>query len=278
VLALLVLPGARRTARANLAIAFPDASPGARARLLARTHVTLGAHLGDALSLLDPRRPTPLLAIDDADLALLRDPRGVVLASAHLGPWEILAATLVARGVPMTALARASYDPRLDAVYARLREDRGVRAIYRGLPGAATRIVRALRGGGVLGVPMDLRSRVPSVDAPFLGRPAPTPIGPARIALRLGAAVVVGTVAPDARTSGALRITCTAIPTDDLPAGADDAARALAARINAELSARIRALPAHWPWMHPRFAPMSPCAVTEAADLPDALGKVAPFV
>jgi hypothetical protein len=59
-----------------------------------------------------------------------------------------------------------------------------VDVIWRSRPGASARILRALRGGHVLGVPMDLRSRVPSCDAPFLGRVAPTPVGPARIALR----------------------------------------------------------------------------------------------
>jgi KDO2-lipid IV(A) lauroyltransferase len=256
--ALALFRSARRTAAQNLALAFPEAPQRERRAILVRTYAALGGHLGDALAALDARTTVPPLAIDDADLAKLRDARGVVFASAHLGPWERVAATLVARGVPFTALARAGYDPRLDALYARLRDARGVRTIYRGRRGAASRIVRALRRGGVLGVPMDLRSRVPSVDAPFLGRVAPTPVGPARIALRTGARVVVGTVAPDPRSPEGLRITCTEIVTDDLASATgvtEDAARALTERINDELSRRIRALPTEWPWMHPRFAP-----------------------
>ena len=112
------------------------------------------------------------------------------------------------------------------------------------------RIVRTLKTGGVLGVPMDLRARVPSVDAPFLGHEAPTPVGPARIALRAHAPVVVGTVAPG--KDGALVVSATRIQVDDLqpdPAGA----RTLTARINDELSRRILALPHAWVWMHPRW-------------------------
>ncbi len=150
----------------------------------------------------------------------------------------------------MTAIAREPYDPRLAALYERLRSGRGVPVIYRGHPGAAARMLRTLRGGGVLGVPMDLRSRVPSIDVPFLGREAPTPVGPARLALRTGAAVVVGTVAPD--LAQGLRVTCAEIPTNDLVAGAAGE-RTLTARINAELEARILALPEEWPWMHDRF-------------------------
>jgi len=133
-------------------------------------------------------------------------------------------------------------------VYERLRGGRGVRVVWRGAPGAAAALLRTLRGNGVLGMPMDLASRVPSIEAPFLGAPAPTPIGPARLALRTGAAVVVGTVAPGPC------VTVTAIDTADLEP--DEAGeRALTIRINDELSRRIRAMPAHWVWMHPRFAP-----------------------
>lgn len=99
-------------------------------------------------------------------------------------------------------------------------------------------------------MPMDLRARVASVDAPFLGHDAPTALGPARIALRARAPVVVATAAPAAH--GGLEVSATRIPTDDLrpdPAGA----RTLTTRINDELSRRILALPLSWVWMHPRW-------------------------
>jgi KDO2-lipid IV(A) lauroyltransferase len=250
----------RSAARMNLAVVFPELGPGERRAIAVRSYVALGGHLGDALASLDSRRPLAPLAVDDATLDLLArarvgpngEPRGVVFASAHLGPWERVAATLVARGVPMTVLARETYDPRLGSVYARLRAARGVRAIYRGLPGAPTRIVRTLRDGGVLAIPMDLRSRVPSTEATFLGQPASVPIGPARIALRMGAAVIVGTVAPDQSVVGGMRITCTEVPTTDLAPGRAGE-QALTARLAAELSSRIRALPGEWVWMHDRF-------------------------
>jgi lauroyl/myristoyl acyltransferase len=101
---------------------------------------------------------------------------------------------------------------------------------------------------------MDLRSRVPSVVAPFLGRPASTAVGPARIALRTGAGVVVGTAAPvpggvASALSGGLQITVTRIELGD------GGASALTARINDELSRRILAMPQGWVWMHPRWTP-----------------------
>jgi KDO2-lipid IV(A) lauroyltransferase len=260
--------GARRTALANVRLVFPEMDEAARRAFVRRSFVTMGELLADAVALLRPRGgPLLVLAPDARDLIdeARREGRGVVFASAHLGPWERVAASLVAAGVPLTTLARESYDPRFTRLYERLRGARGVRIVWRSpAPGAAgatgarsagplattAGIVRTLRGGGVLGVPMDLRSRVPSCEAAFLGHPAATPVGPARIALRTGAAVVVGTVAPAGAT---LVITATRIPTSGLDSRGSEGARDLTMRINRELSRRILALPHAWVWMHERW-------------------------
>ncbi len=265
---------ARRTALANVGLVFPDLDALARRALVRRSFATLGELLGETVALLGASGGPSPLALDAASRAVIEDARaegrGVVFVSAHLGPWERVAASLVAAGVPLVTVARESYDPRFTRLYERLREARGVRVVWRGRPAAAIRMVRTLREGGVLGMPMDLNGRVPSSAVPFLGHPARTAIGPARIALRTGAAVVVGTAAPDGtqRDAGpSLTVTATRIRTEDLHVprdreqandrGALDApARVLAltARINDELSRRILALPHAWPWMHPRWS------------------------
>jgi KDO2-lipid IV(A) lauroyltransferase len=245
----------RRLALQNLARAFPSADSRTRATLARRAFRQLGQQLGEAAYALRPGARVEPLAFAPGSFERLTEAvaegRGVVLASAHLGPWERVAATFVAAGLPFATIAREAYDPRLTALYDRLRAPRGVVAIYRGRPGAGARMLRALRGGGVLGVPMDLRTRAASILVPFLGSPAPTPIGPARLALRTGAAVVVSTIARDAERG--VVVSVTRIDTSDLRP--DDAGvRALTERLNAELSRRIRDVPEGWVWMHDRFA------------------------
>jgi KDO2-lipid IV(A) lauroyltransferase len=252
---------ARRTALANVRLVFPEMGEGARRALVRRSFITMGELLADAVALLRPRGG-PLLALaPDARAVIdeaLGEGRGVIFASAHLGPWERVAASLAAAGVPLTTLARESYDPRFTRLYERLRGARGVRVVWRSSArsmAATAGIVRTLRGGGVLGIPMDLRARVPSCESPFLGHPARSPVGPARIALRTGAAVVVGTVAP---VGASLVITATRISTSGLDSKGSKgqgAERDLTTRINRELSRRILALPHAWVWMHERWTP-----------------------
>lgn len=238
-LAWLLFPRLRRLAERNVARVLPDVAPRAFVRGVYRS---LGARLGDTVASLGrPRAPLPFLpGAREVLEAAVAEGRGVVFASAHLGPWEHVAASLVAHGVPLTVVAREPYDPRFAELYARLRH--GVRTVYRGADGAGVALVRVLRRGGVLGVPMDLASRVASVTVPFLGHDARTAVGPARLALRTGAAVVVGTATPEGLFFARVAREAKADEID------------LTARINEALGERVLAWPEAWLWMHDRWA------------------------
>jgi KDO2-lipid IV(A) lauroyltransferase len=169
--------------------------------------------------------------------------RGVIFVTAHLGPIDIMAASVAEHGYPAATLARESYDPRFTALVESLRAPRGVQTIYRGRQGMESAIIRALRRGMLVGFPMDLAGRgMETRQVPFLGEPTPIPVGPARLARRLGVPVVVGTPAPAA---GGMTITVE--PLDSDANGSDES---LVLAMAGALERRIRALPAHWPWMH----------------------------
>jgi KDO2-lipid IV(A) lauroyltransferase len=246
--------GPRRVARDNVARVLPHLAPAENRALVRRCFATVGEHLGETVAQLGPGALPPIPLAPGALEVLAqarREGRGVVFVSAHLGPWERVAASLVAAGVPLVTVARESYDPRFTRLYERLRSSRGVKVVWRSHPAVALRMVRVLRSGGVLGIPMDLRSRVASADIPFLGHPALTAIGPARLALRTGAAVVVGTVAPSRATEGHVDrhvVTMTRIALDE-----PTDAHTLTARLNEELSRRILQWPEGWLWMHDRW-------------------------
>jgi Kdo2-lipid IVA lauroyltransferase/acyltransferase len=236
----LVLPRERALCRARLEAGLGVPVPGSRVRAAFRG---AGEVLADTLALLDPaERADRTLSVDPAGAACFRDAlaegRGVVFVSAHLGSWERLAALMAAEGFPVATVARESYDPRLTGLYDRLRDPRGVRAIYRGRPGAATAIVRELRAGRAVGFLIDLPSRVPCRRARLFGAEADLPLGAARIALARRAAVLVGTAG-----GGVIRIA--RVGTDDLSPGPEGEG-ALVERLAAELDARIAATPEVW--------------------------------
>ena len=259
VLAWALLGRERGLVRARLEAGLAQSVSSRRVRA-----VFLGAGdvLADTLALLDPReRAGRTMTMDAAShevfRAALAEGRGVVYIAAHLGPWERMAALLVEEGFPVATVARESYDPRLTALYERLRAPRGVRSIYRGRPGAATAIVRELRAGRAVGFLIDLPSRVRSIRAPLFGVEQSVPIGAARIALARGAAIVVGT--PVGGAPGApLQLLVERVRTDDLAAGPASEVT-LTHRLARSLEARIAARPEAWLGL---FAPAAPGAAT----------------
>jgi KDO2-lipid IV(A) lauroyltransferase len=250
--------GPREHALGNVARVLRDLDEGERRTLVRRCFCTLGEFAGDTIDLLAPRTSlAPLLVTPEARAEIVRaaaEGKGVIFASAHLGPWERVAAAIVATGIPFTILTRSSYDPRFSRLQDRLRRATGASVIRWSGPKspAARRLLRALRRGAVVGIPMDLRTRAESCTVPLLGFPAETASGPARMALRIGAAVIVGSAAPSRCVGDPIVITATRIATDDIARSRQGVCE-LTARINLELSRRILALPHGWVWMHPRW-------------------------
>lgn len=238
------------TAHANVAAVFPHWSASARATLLERHAERLAVHASAALAIAWGRaEPAPLGVRADSAAALdaaLRQGRGVVLASAHLGAWERVAHTLAGRA-PFAAVTRQPYDPRLGRWLDAVRTP--VATIPRGGAGSIRAMLRVLRGGGVLGIPMDLATRgVESTETQFLGRRTAVVTGPARLALRTGAALVVATY-----THAAGREFLRVRPVE--PAADPDATTS---RLASALTEAILQCPEEWLWLHPRWTPPTP--------------------
>jgi Kdo2-lipid IVA lauroyltransferase/acyltransferase len=227
----------RRRVRASLAAGLGRAPVSREVR---RVFARAGETLADTLALLDAAEPAGrTLRLEDESrrvfAAALAEGRGVVFVTAHLGPWERMAALLAAEGFPVAAVARQSYDPRFTELYERVRAPRGVRSIYRGAS-AARRVIRELRRGGAVGFLADLPGRSPSREATLFGRRRALSAGPASLAAATGAAVVVGT--PQRAADGVLEVQVRRLEAD----GCADAHELLAI----ELGRRIAAEPEAW--------------------------------
>jgi Kdo2-lipid IVA lauroyltransferase/acyltransferase len=183
--------------------------------------------------------------VEEALGAVLARGRGAVFVSAHLGPFELVAARIAELGHRPAVVVRESYDPRLDDWVDAHRLGRGIEVIHRGAARSGLRMVRAIREGRPLGLLPDLGGRVPSIPVSFLGTERSLPTGPQELALRLGAPLLVGTLV---RRQGAPRGTpCFALQLEELALDADVAT--LTQRVAARLTAAIVASPEDWLWM-----------------------------
>lgn len=256
-LAYVILRRERRRARDRLTRGLGRA---ARERLVFSAFVELGAQLADVIALLRPgERAARSLCLDEGSREVFRkalaEGRGVAFLSAHIGPWERMAALLVEEGFPVATVARESYDPRITGLYERIRAPRGVRSIYRGSPLASMAVAREIARGGAVGFLVDLPGRgLPSTRVPLFGEDADMPTGPARIALSRKCAVLVGTCAPALDGGDKARVVISRVPVAELGSDPPNEAE-LIARIARILEARIALWPLAWLGLfaHPRL-------------------------
>src|SRR6202035_3390432 len=127
----------------------------------------------------------------------------------------------------------------------------------RGSEGAARQILGTLRRGGALGMLIDQDTKVDGVWVPFFGRPAFTPVGAAKIALRQRARVIAVFIERLPDGSPLAR----AVPPLDLPADPREAT----ARMTAVVEEQIRRRPEQWAWMHRLGRRQPPAAASSAS-------------
>lgn len=239
----------RRKAIANIARAFPEWTPARHADAIRKMFVHLGESLLEILWL--PRfnaqvrdETTTLEGFDEAAKTLAGG-RGVIAITGHCGNWEWLAHTVATFG-SLTILHRERDEPEMNRFITHLRSNNGMHTIDRGSPSAAREMIKAVREGGMLAFLIDQNIRAESVKVPFFGIPALTPVGPARLAIRLEAPVILFF---SERRNG--RLVARALPAIETKRGDDPVA--LTAKITALIEEQIRRAPEQWVWMHDRW-------------------------
>lgn len=248
-------PRLRRRALANVVSAFPEINVADARRIAAASFRAIGQSAADVPRLRRMSRAAllDLVAIEGFERlegALARG-RGVLGIAPHLGNWELLAAALAARGIPLTAVAAELYDPRLGRYLAAARARWGVGTIVKGTPGATREALAVLQKGEMLGTLIDLHTRDEGIAVPFLGRESHTAAGPLRLALRTGAAVVPMAIvrAPRGRYAVEIREPLALEGTGDSSRDLEESVR----RAAAALDSFIRAHPEQWLWVHDRW-------------------------
>ena len=174
----------------------------------------------------------------------------VLLLTAHLGNWELLAAAHRLTGFPLSIVVRPLDAPWLDALAERLRGRTGVELIDK--RGALRPVLQALRRGRMIGILMDQNaSRREGVFVDFFGRAASTSRSLALLAVRTQTPVVpvFARRDPDGRHTVVIQPALHA----PLSNGIDAAVVEMTARCTAVIERAIRDSPEQWLWSHDRW-------------------------
>jgi len=247
--------GLRRTvAEGNLALAFPEFSQAARDDICRRMYAHWGRMAVESLRVVSGGGDEilPLVRADE-QIATVRDllarGRGLLLLGGHFGNWEVAAAFLWKRGIPVTAVWRPQSNPWVARYLDGLRRRVGVDAIpdTDARPAVRAAVRAALEAGRLVGLIADQSPLRTNTRAPFFGRPTRTYEGPGRLAAQTGCPVALGGMLCDG--SGGYRAFLEVL--DEAPRGdADETVDRIATRFRARLEAHVRTAPEQYMWTH----------------------------
>jgi KDO2-lipid IV(A) lauroyltransferase len=245
----LALPRLRRVAYRNLAMALPELGAARHKEIVDGVFRSIARVLVAFAKFPAIRRDTVKQWIRCEGLehveAALRQGRGVLFATAHLGNWELSAYTYSLLSAPMDVVVRPLDNPLIDALVERRRGLSGNRTI--GRQEYARAILKALAANRAVGILVDQNATADAgVFVDFFGVKACAAVGFAKLAARSGAAVIPGfAIWEEAEKRCVLRFR----PPVEITG---DSARDTQA-VQSELERAIREHPDQWLWIHRRW-------------------------
>ena len=239
--------GYRARALENLAMIWPQMPQERRAEIASKCLNNVGRSFIENYSARDfPKRMaknTPTGAGVAALEKAAEQGKPVILVTGHYGNYEAMRACLVARGYDIGGLYRNMKNPYFNAHYVQTMEAFGGPVFPQGRRGTAG-FVRHLKEGGQLVLLFDQHVfGAPALD--FLGQPANTALSAAELALRYDALLIpfYGIRQADGVSFDTVL---------EAPVPHSDAATMTQA-LNDSLTARVKADPEQWFWVHRRW-------------------------
>ncbi|WP_374600201.1 lysophospholipid acyltransferase family protein [Brevundimonas sp.] len=254
--------GTQKTVMRNLRIAFPHMPVAERERLALEQWDQTGRTFAE-LAVMDRLTPEGgrVEVVGMERLHAIRD-SGVpaVLISGHLANFEVMAAVIMASGVPCQVTYRAANNPYVDALIRESRERYGIRLFAP--KGDGTReLMAGMKRGDSIALLVDQKyNQGPEVT--FFGQPVNASPGAARLAQKFDTIMQPLSVV---RLPG-VRFRVTAHEPIRVPDTGDKAADILAGiqAANAFVEDCVRAHPVDWFWVHKRWPDKVYAALREA--------------
>lgn len=242
----------RKTAIENLQASFSDWSHEECEAVAYRVFRNFGRSTAEFLKApsIDKAALEKLVVVDRVDYfdQALSHKKGVILVTAHMGNWELLARYVTqVVGRRLCVVARDADDRGTTDIVNELRKKSGYEVLSRG--NAARGLLKALKANDLVAILPDQNAG--DVFVPFFGRPCGSVVGPAVLHLKTGAPILAAFSMrmPDGRFKVEVRPPIVHPPTDDHDADV----YAIMSRVQGEIEQQVRRYPDQWLWLHDRW-------------------------
>lgn len=234
----------------QLAGSFPGLPRRERRRLARGVYRHLATSLAEILADDPLAAPAAVRVAPDWSVleSALAGGRGAIVASAHLGNFELGGRVLAAR-YRLLDVVKPMRNPRFGAWLDRERRRHGIGTVA--VDGAAAAVLAHLRSGGLVSLLLDQDAGAGGVRVPFLGREAAAWPGAARFSLQTGCPVVAMGIVREPDGRHVLHIGEVLRP--EGRAHDEAGIRDYTADITRAVEAIIRLAPEQWFWVHRRW-------------------------
>lgn len=239
------LSGKAAKARENLAIAFPDKSEEWRRQTTRQIFRNIGVSLAELIKLeqiWEEREQRLEYVVEPEARKRMEKREPTIFLSAHVGAWQV--ATLVTRefGLDICTVYAPESNPVMNELMRELRQTFGMGLIS--TEEGPRRFIQELRAGHSIVMAMDTRPDAGKL-IPFFGRDALTSTSPPGLALKTGAALMLGRA--ERLPGGRYRITIYDPLTSPIPdAPLKEQAIALTGIVHGYFERWIREYPGEW--------------------------------
>lgn len=254
------MPSFKRISLKNIALAFPDRSTSEQEEIYLKSLDELSRLFVDFARLptlskewIQEHVECPFLDRFE-ELKSQSQGRGVLIATAHLGSFELLAFAIAVMGYPVSFIVRNFSLPKLDAWWTKSREQFGNEVIPR--KGAVKKVLGCLTSGRDVALLFDQNvTRNHAVFVPLFGKEAATTQTLGVAAVRTNAKLVVATMKYTGQDH--YKIVAEECNCDDVYSNEtlslDEKVFEITLRAHKILETMIREFPEGWFWMHRRW-------------------------
>jgi KDO2-lipid IV(A) lauroyltransferase len=183
---------------------------------------------------------------ENLDRAISRG-RGAVLVTGHFGSWELACPVLARRGYHVDVVVGVQRNLLVQRMMNEIRRRSGVGVIE---PEGLFRAVKSLKENRLVAMLSDQDAGKKGVFVDFLGAPASTPKGPARLAILSGAPIVPGFII---RSGGPSHRIVLETPLWPARIPSEAAVLDLTQAYTRVIESYVRRYPDHWLWTHRRW-------------------------
>ena len=176
----------------NLRRVFPEKGDGDIHSYVRLTFRNFGKYLADFFRFDKFDKETMEKEVDIVGLENIEEcfkkGKGIITVTAHLGSWELGAVIITLLGYKLNAVVLTHGSAKVDSLFVRQRENKGVKVIPLGH--AASACIRALRRNELVALVGDRNINETGIKVPFFDEEASLPRGPATLSLHTCCSII----------------------------------------------------------------------------------------